>query len=231
MSKQQTVDGAKRLAAQIKASKIELRPLHDLMPYARNSRKHEDWQVAKIAGSIREFGFTNPILIDDAGTIVAGHARVMAALKLDLTEVPCIVLRHLTETQRKAYVIADNQLAALSTWDVNMMALELQELSAADFDMPILGFGELEMSGFLNQQDTGDLGGGEGGGTVDASGAGATDPTSHVRMVQLFLDASTQPEFLSRCDFLQDKFGTNTLTDTIVKAVAFAFEAHDEQPE
>lgn len=125
---------------QIQSSKIELRSTDQLIPYARNARKHEPWQVAQIAASIKEFGFTNPVLIDASGEIVAGHGRVMAALKLELPEVPCIVLGHLTPTQRKAYVLADNQLALNSGWDQSMLQLELNDLQAADFDIETLGF-------------------------------------------------------------------------------------------
>lgn len=138
------------LVQQIRDHKVELRPLHDLLPYARNSRKHEDWQVAKIAASIREFGFTNPVLIDSDGTIIAGHARVMAALKLDLPIVPCIVLGHLNETQRRAYVIADNQLATISTWDDEMLKAEALELQAEAFDLSLLGFSEDELKEIID---------------------------------------------------------------------------------
>lgn len=128
------------LLTQIKASKIETRATDQLVPYARNARKHEPWQVAQIAASIKEFGFTNPVLIDETGEIVAGHGRVMAALKLELPEVPCIVLGHLTKTQRKAYVLADNQLALNSSWDMGLLSVELDELKLDGFDLDVLGF-------------------------------------------------------------------------------------------
>lgn len=128
------------LLTQIKTSKIETRATDQLVPYARNARKHEPWQVAQIAASIKEFGFTNPVLIDETGEIVAGHGRVMAALKLDLPEVPCIVLGHLTKTQRKAYVLADNQLALNSSWDMGLLSVELDELKLDGFDLDVLGF-------------------------------------------------------------------------------------------
>lgn len=128
------------LAGQIKASKVVLHRTDQLIPYARNARKHEPWQVAQIAASIKEFGFTNPVLIDETGEIVAGHGRVMAALKLDLPEVPCIVLGHLTPTQRKAYVLADNKLGLNSSWDADMLRLELEDLSHLDFDVALIGF-------------------------------------------------------------------------------------------
>ena len=107
---------------------IETLALDALIPYARNSRTHSDEQIAQVAASIREFGFTNPVLIDADGGIIAGHGRVMAARKLGLAEVPCVRLAHLTEAQRRAYVIADTQLAMNAGWDDEMLALELRDL-------------------------------------------------------------------------------------------------------
>jgi hypothetical protein len=128
--------------------KIEQIPVDALIPYARNSRTHSEAQVAQIAGSIREFGFTNPVLIDAENGIIAGHGRIMAAQKLGLSEVPCIRLDHLTETQRKAYVIADNKLALNSSWDEEMLGLELADLREMDFDLGLLGFTEDEVGAF-----------------------------------------------------------------------------------
>lgn len=120
--------------------KIESIKLDKLIPYARNSRTHSDQQVAQVAASIREFGFTNPVLIDSEDGIIAGHGRVMAARKLGLAEVPCIRLGHLTETQKRAYIIADNKLALNSGWDEEMLGLELADLREADFDLDLIGF-------------------------------------------------------------------------------------------
>jgi DNA modification methylase len=120
--------------------KIETLKTSALIPYARNSRTHSDAQIAQIAGSIREFGFTNPILIDAENGIIAGHGRVMAADKLGLDKVPCIRLGHLTETQKRAYIIADNKLALNSGWDEEMLGLELSDLREADFDFGLIGF-------------------------------------------------------------------------------------------
>jgi ParB-like chromosome segregation protein Spo0J len=119
--------------------------LDSLIPYARNSRTHSDEQVAQIAASIREFGFTNPVLVDAEGGIIAGHGRVLAARKLGMTKVPVIELGHLTETQRRAYVIADNKLALNAGWDEELLRLELDDLAADGFDLPLTGFslGEL----------------------------------------------------------------------------------------
>lgn len=141
------------LAGQIKASKVVLHRTDQLIPYARNARKHEPWQVAQIAASIKEFGFTNPVLIDETGEIVAGHGRVMAALKLNLEEVPCIVLGHLTPTQRKAYVLADNQLALNSSWDEDLLSFELHDLRAQKFDIKLLGFGPDDLEKFFAETE------------------------------------------------------------------------------
>jgi ParB-like chromosome segregation protein Spo0J len=130
--------------------KIESIKLDKLIPYARNSRTHSDQQVAQVAASIREFGFTNPVLIDSGDGVIAGHGRVMAARKLGLAEVPCIRLGHLTETQKRAYIIADNKLALNSGWDEEMLGLELADLREADFDIDLIGFDAGEIEAALN---------------------------------------------------------------------------------
>ena len=112
----------------------------DLIPYINNSRNHSDEQVLQVASSIKEFGFTNPILIDEQSGIIAGHGRVMAAKKLGLDEVPCIILDGLTEAQKKAYVIADNQIALNSNWDLDTLRLEVETLQELNFDLDLLGF-------------------------------------------------------------------------------------------
>ena len=124
---------------------IEMMAVADLVPYARNSRTHDDAQVAQIAASIREFGFTNPVLIDADGGIIAGHGRVLAARKLKLEQVPCIMLDHLTDTQRRAYVIADNKLALNAGWDEDMLRIELEELGEIGFDLDLIGFTDEEI--------------------------------------------------------------------------------------
>jgi DNA modification methylase len=134
---------------------ISLRQVAALVPYARNSRTHSDAQVAQIAASIREFGWTNPVLIDGADGIIAGHGRLLAARKLGLTEVPCIVLDHLSETQKRALIIADNKLALNAGWDSEMLGLELQELAAEDFDMGLVGFTDDELAALLVEKTEG----------------------------------------------------------------------------
>lgn len=128
---------------------ISLRQVAALVPYARNSRTHSDAQVAQIAASIREFGWTNPVLIDGADGIIAGHGRLLAARKLGLTEVPCIVLDHLSETQKRALIIADNKLALNAGWDNEMLGLELQDLADENFDMGLVGFTDDELAALV----------------------------------------------------------------------------------
>jgi ParB family chromosome partitioning protein len=124
---------------------IEHIQLEVLIPYINNSRTHSDEQIAQIAASIKEFGFNNPILVDKDNSIIAGHGRLQAARKLGLTEVPCVRLEHLTETQRKAYVIADNRLALNAGWDNELLKLELHELDG-DIDLSLLGFTVSELT-------------------------------------------------------------------------------------
>ena len=119
---------------------IEQIGIETLIPYANNARTHSDAQVAQIAASIREFGFNNPVLIDEQSSIIAGHGRVLAARKLELDSVPCIRLNHLSETQRRAYIIADNKLAMNAGWDDELLALEFEGLGEEGFDLELTGF-------------------------------------------------------------------------------------------
>jgi DNA modification methylase len=131
-------------------NQIEMVSIGQLLPYARNARTHDDAQVAQIAASIKEFGFNNPILIADDQSIVAGHGRLSAARKLGLTEVPVVRLSHLSDTQRKAYILADNRLALNAGWDNDLLKLELQELEIEGVDLEMLGFSKEELDGLLN---------------------------------------------------------------------------------
>jgi len=119
---------------------IQYKATEDLIPYARNSRTHSAEQVAQIAASIREFGWTNPILIDGENGIIAGHGRVLAAHKLGETQVPTIELSHMSDTQKRAYIIADNKLALNAGWDSEMLALEMDEIKNAGYDLGLTGF-------------------------------------------------------------------------------------------
>lgn len=120
-----------------------------LVPYARNTRTHSDAQIGQVAASISEFGFTNPVLIDADGGIIAGHGRALAAKKLGMPEVPCIRLGHLTDAQKRAYVIADNKLAMNAGWDEKMLALEFKDLSGLDFDLALTGFDLQDINAIL----------------------------------------------------------------------------------
>lgn len=127
----------------------------DLIPYARNARTHSDAQVAQIAASIREFGFINPVIVDGEAGIVAGHGRVLAARKLGLTEVPTLEVGHLTDAQRKAYILADNKLALNAGWDSELLKVELAELQGEGFDLSLIGFNTDELAGLMADKTEG----------------------------------------------------------------------------
>lgn len=131
------------------AQRIELWPLDRIKPYERNARTHSAEQVAQIAASIVEFGFTNPILVDSSDGIIAGHGRLQAAQELGLSTVPIVVLDHLTDRQRRAYILADNQLALNAGWDLELLRTELEDLVADDFDLSVIGFSDEELSDLL----------------------------------------------------------------------------------
>ena len=133
----------------------KLIPTSDLIPYARNSRTHSEAQVTKIASSIKEFGFINPVVTDGKNGIVAGHGRVLAANKLGLKEVPCVEAAHLTEAQKRAYVIADNRMALDAGWDIDLLKVELGDLQGMDFDLALTGFDPGELENFLAEKTEG----------------------------------------------------------------------------
>jgi len=135
---------------------INYKSIENLIPYANNSRTHSDDQINQVASSIKEFGFTNPVLIDEQGGIIAGHGRVMAAKKLGLAEVPTITLEGLTKAQLKAYVIADNQLALNSGWDFDTLNLEVESLTEMGFDVSLLGLSDL-MPDELDEKENNNL--------------------------------------------------------------------------
>lgn len=133
--------------------KIEYRKVSELLPYARNARTHSDTQVSQLAASIKEFGFNNPVAIDADGMILCGHGRVMAAQKLGLTEVPTVCLSHLSDTQKKAYILADNKLALNAGWDNDMLKVELEDLKFSNFDLDLVGFSTEELDEIMNQDE------------------------------------------------------------------------------
>lgn len=132
---------------------LESLEVSKLIPYARNSRTHSEEQVIQIAGSIQEFGFTNPVLVGTDNDIIAGHGRVMAAKKLGISKVPCIRLGHLSDAQKKAYIIADNKLALNAGWDEELLGVELSELREQDFDLNLTGFDGDEIERILNPSE------------------------------------------------------------------------------
>lgn len=130
---------------------IDYRAVEALVPYARNARTHSEAQVARLAGSIREYGFTNPVLVDGDNGIIAGHGRVMAARQLGLTRVPVIELAHLTEAQKRAYILADNRLAEEAGWDKDLLAIEVADLAALGVDLDGIGFDAREVDALLKR--------------------------------------------------------------------------------
>ena len=134
--------------------KVEYRNIKELIPYCNNSRTHSDDQVLQIASSIKEFGFTNPVLIDGQGGIIAGHGRIMAAQKLKMDEVPTITLSGLSDAQKKAYIIADNKLALNSGWDDELLKIELEQLKELDFDLGLIGFSDDELALLMGGETT-----------------------------------------------------------------------------
>lgn len=139
------------------ADRVERRLIGELIPYARNSRKHSDAQVAQIAASMREWGWTNPVLVDEEGTIIAGHGRVLAARQLGIEQVPVMVATGWTEAQKQAYVIADNKLALNADWDQDLLASELRGLEGSEIDLSLIGFSDDELKQILAPVETSGL--------------------------------------------------------------------------
>ena len=153
LTQSDVMHGGNSMTLQTMAKHIEMWVIDKLIPYARNPRTHSDAQVAQIAASIREFGFNCPILVDSKAGIIAGHGRLLAARKLGLSEVPVIVLDHLSETQKRAYVIADNKLAENAGWDNELLQLEIAALQQEDFNVDLIGFDVEELALLLAAQD------------------------------------------------------------------------------
>lgn len=142
------------------ADRTERRPVASLIAYARNARTHSDEQVSEIAASIKEWGWTIPVLVDEAGQIIAGHGRVLAAKKLGITDVPVMVAVGWTEAQKHAYCLADNKIALNAGWDLDLLKVELAELNTAEFDIGMTGFSDRELKALFEGAASG---GGEGG--------------------------------------------------------------------
>lgn len=137
------------------ADKVERWPIAKLTPYARNARTHTDEQIAQLVASIKEWGWTNPVLVDEAGGIIAGHARVLASQRLSLTEVPVMVATNWTEAQKRAYVIADNKLASNAGWDMDLLRIEVADLQLSGFDTDLMGFSDLEIADLTADRNAG----------------------------------------------------------------------------
>ena len=136
--------------------KIERRKVDALIPYARNARTHSDEQVAQIAASIKEWGWTTPVLVDEDGGIIAGHGRVMAARKLGIEVVPTMTATGWSKAQKQAYVLADNQLPQNAGWDIDLLKIEMQDLSTEGFDLSLIGFGEGALMNFALPTEEGE---------------------------------------------------------------------------
>lgn len=136
-----------------KKEQFKLVDIDKLVPYARNARTHSPEQILQLRASIREFGFVNPVLIDDAFNVLAGHGRIMAARAEGIKEVPCVFVSHLTEAQKRAYILADNRIALNAGWDMELLRVELEELRDLDFDLDLTGFDENEITELFNDSD------------------------------------------------------------------------------
>jgi DNA modification methylase len=181
---------------------IVFRPLDKLIPYARNARTHSEVQVAQIAGSMREFGWTNPILIDEVDGIIAGHGRVLAADKLGIRQdVPCIVLAGLSEAQKRALVIADNKLAMNAGWDLELLTMELGDIQSDGFDLSLVGFSAGELDSLLNGPSLGPNPTGEDGDAVPAASSEAISVPGDLWILgrhRLMCGDSTNPQHVDR---------------------------------
>jgi ParB-like chromosome segregation protein Spo0J len=137
------------------ADKVSRRLVAELIPAARNARTHSKEQIAQLAASIKEWGWTMPVLVDEAGGIIAGHGRVMAAHRLGLEDVPVMVAAGWSESKKRAYMLADNKLTLNAEWDLDRLAIEIAELRASDFDISLIGFSESEIDDLLKEDDEG----------------------------------------------------------------------------
>lgn len=135
-----------------KPGRYELVPVGELIPYVNNARTHSDEQIAKLQSSIREFGFVNPVLIDGNKNIIAGHGRLMAAQAEGMASVPCVFVEHLTETQKRAYILADNRLAELAGWDMDILASELSALDIEKFEIDLTGFNQDDFGSYQSAE-------------------------------------------------------------------------------
>lgn len=190
--------------------------IEKIIPYSRNPRKNQ--HVDKVASSIKEFGFQQPIVVDNEHIIIVGHTRYQAAIKLGMKEVPVIIANNLSKNQVKAYRIADNRVAEESQWDNELLNLELLDLQKQEFDLESLGFETNELNRIFNQDDPLFVSPEQSG--MESNEANIEDfIPSQVRMIQLFLNSESEPKFKAMIENLQEKYNTNNLTDTVYKAI------------
>mgnify|MGYP001183832178 CR=1 FL=1 len=189
--------------------------IEEIIPYSRNPRKNQ--HVDKVASSIKEFGFQQPIVVDNDKVIIVGHTRYLAAQKLGMKEVPIIIANELSKNQVKAYRIADNRVAAESQWDNELLNLELLDLQKQEYDLDSLGFEQNELDKIFNADDPLFVAPDQ---SFEEEAPNVEDLIpSQVRMIQLFLNSESEPKFKEMVSFLQEKFDINNLTDTVYKAV------------
>jgi hypothetical protein len=178
-----------------KPKKIEMLKVEDLIPYINNARTHSEEQVLQIASSIKEFGFNAPVLIDGEQGIIAGHGRVQAARKLGLTEVPCVRLDHLSDVQRKAYILADNKIALNASWDFQLLNVEIETLKSSEFDLLLTGFSMEDLqklSDDMDEQRLNDLSSGSSNNdepstdAIDGETAALSFPVDHDQKITIF---------------------------------------------
>lgn len=189
-------------AVRVSASQLMMVPVGDLVPYANNARRHSSSQIAQLRASLREFGFVTPILVDEQNNIIAGHGRVEAARAEGMTKVPCVLVTDLTETQRRAYILADNRLSETASWDEPILQIELSGLRALNFNVDVTGFAMAE-DGRIHVSDY----------ERAPAGAGAS-PDYPSAAAPLDLDGEPQPAERDRQSFHCPKCGFVFEVDT-----------------
>ncbi len=195
---------------------MQLIEIEKIIPYARNPRKNQD--IDKVASSIKEFGFQQPIVLDKENIIIVGHTRFLASKKLGIKKLPCIIADKLTDQQVKAYRIADNRVAEESKWDNELLNLELIELQKDNVDLESLGFEQEELNKIFNEKDP--LFVNQPQEELNETPEVTEDfIPSQVRMIQLFLNSESEPKFKEMVNSLQDRYNTDNLTDTVYKAI------------
>ena len=197
---------------------MELLEIEKIKPYERNPRKNQD--IDKVASSIKEFGFQQPIVLDKKNIIIVGHTRFLAAKKLGMKKVPCVIADKLTESQAKAYRIADNRVAEESKWDNEKLSLELIELQKDNVDLDSLGFEREELDKIFNEKDPLFVSP-DGFDMQEIPELNEEFMPSQVRMIQLFLNSSSEPKFKEMINELQERYNTDNLTDTVYKAIEY----------